>query len=962
MLRFITWVSLVAWLIIQARASQVQLVLPGDHWRFQPIGDTQPPPDWMESGFDDSMWLEGPAGFSLGYFGYQQAASPVPAYLGTNLVRGAVLRRRFVVSGAESLARLYLRTEYDDAIRVWLNGREVARRGYPDGVDLPWNANGALHALGPSELLDLSTHLDVLYEGTNLLAVQVMDMNVPPGTLFFWGELRADFSRGPIVQGVLAHRAVMTWEGPPSVSAWVELQGAGGEWRRLPSSSAGPSHAVEVMDLSPGTAYTYRVGWSDGRVEVAAPAAKFRTLQSAGDVDFIVFGDTGSGLPGQYHVAAAFQRETPDLVLHTGDIVYPGFYGWRMDLRCLSVYESLMARTPVFFTPGNHDVYGSIPDYLEAFWMPTNDVTGADHFYSFDHGDVHFTSLFIPWYGFSNLGFLGPSTGGPSAQYQWLQRDLALSKKPWKVVFFHQAPRSSGPHVYDDYNVDGRLDQGELLESLLPVLEQNGVRVVFTGHDHFWERFAPTNGVHFVVTGGGGGVPYGVFRRDPGSARVIAQHHLVRVAVRGAEMHLESVSTNGALLDEFVIRSSKPGTQVYESTWHQPDAPSTDAPRQDGNVSGERFDFIGAGFSSVSGRSSNLGRLWVNDDFSSIHVGLREAMLWPGQTLALFVGSTRLSGGITNLIGVGRNRAHALGALPLQFEGFQPQWVILLGDEWADGVDTQFVRPPADFGIGQGGYRLDEDLSPRPEIGIRQFHQSPQLEIDLQEQSADFMVVSIPRTELGGVRPGDFLDIAAVAITPVLGQNGPSLSLDTAYLGAALDLESTGGRAVLSAVKVKLSQPPDGDLDLDGLGAEEERVAMTDPLNPDTDNDGLSDGWEVRHNLSPVSGEGKDGKDGDPDGDGYTNLEESRSGTSPVDSIPTLRVAASWRAGALTLTWRSMIGRRYDLEVTEDLAGRFRSMGLPDFPRTARRTNESVVLQSGAGGPEGRWFRLRELR
>ncbi|MCC7377507.1 MAG: metallophosphoesterase [Verrucomicrobiales bacterium] len=961
-LRIVTWLLLIALPIVQARASRVQLVVPGDLWRFQPLADAPPPSGWMEPGFEDSGWLEGPAGFSLGYFGYQQAATLVPDYLGASLVRGAVLRREFVVEDAGSLARLFLRAEYDDGIRIWLNGLEIVRRGYPEGGDLPWNAPGTLHALGPSELIDLSAQIPLLKDGTNLLAVQVMDLNVPPGSLFFWCELRANFSRGPIVQGVQARQAVVTWEGPTSVSGWVEIQSPDGALRRVESGSKGPSHGVVLSDLDPGTSYTYRVGWSDGRQEVTTPPATFRTLRTSGDVDFIVFGDTGSGLPGQYHVASALQQETPDLVLHTGDIVYPGFFAWRMDLRCLGVYESSMARTPFFFTPGNHDVYGSIPDYLEAFWMPTNDVTGADHFYSFDHGDVHFTSLFVPWYGFSSLGLLGPQTGGPSAQYLWLQRDLAQSKKPWKVVFFHQAPRSSGPHVYDDYNVDGRPDQGELLEALLPVLEQNGVRVVFTGHDHFWERFAPTNGVHFVVTGGGGGVPYGVFRRDPGSAHVISQHHFVRVSVRGDEMHLESVSTNGTRLDEFIIRTAAPAATRLESSWHHPELPFPEAPRQDGNVPGERFDFVGTGLSSVSGRSVNLGRLMVNDDVSSVHVGLRDVMVWPGQTLALFIGSPRLDGGVSNLVGMGRDRAHPLGGLPLRFEGFRPQWVMLLGDEWVDGTDTQFVRSPAVLGLGQGAFRLDEAMTPWPSIGIRQFDRSPQIEADLQEQSADFMIVSIPRTALGGVRPGDVLDLAAVAVTPVSGSNGPQLTLDTAYLGAALRIEPGTGDAAISAVRVVLSRPPSGDLDLDGLDADEEEAAMTDPLNPDSDGDGLPDGWEVRFHLSPVSGAGADGKDGDPDGDDYSNEEEFRSGTSPADAASTLRMSAFWQSGALTLTWRSMIGRRYDVEVAEDLGVGFRSLGLPDFPRVARQTNESMVFQSGPGGPGRRWFRLRELR
>ncbi|MBL9134224.1 MAG: metallophosphoesterase [Verrucomicrobiales bacterium] len=953
---------LFALLMVQAWAAPVSWVRPGDPWRFEPLGNEPPDPGWFEPEFNDSAWLEGPSGFSLGYFSYQQAATVVPSFVGGTPTRGVLLRREFTVAELDSVAQLYLRAEYDDALRVWLNGREVVRRGYATDGEIAWDASGAVHPLGASELMDLTPFKGILNPGKNTLAVQVMDMSVPTGTLFAWLELRANFVRGPIVQCVLTNQATVTWEGPISNATWVELQGPDGKLRRFASTSIGPSHAVVLSDLEADTAYPYQVGWDDGAREILAAPAVFRTLRSAGDVDFLVVGDTGSGLAGQYHVESAMRRESPDLVLHTGDIVYPGFFNWRMDLRCLSVYEPMMARIPIFLTMGNHDVYGAIPDYLQAFWLPTNQVTGTEHFYSFDHGDVHFVCLFIPWYGFSNLGLLGPAGGEPSAQYRWLQRDLAESKRPWKVVFFHQAPRGSGPHVYDDYNVDGRLDQGQLLEALLPVFDENGVRVVFTGHDHFWERFAPTNGVHFMVTGGGGGVPYGVFRRDPSSTRVISQHHYLKVAVRGHEMHVSPLSTNGVILDEMVIRIAAPATNQIESAWHRPQAPPASAPREDGNVVGERFDFVGAGYCSVAGRSSNLGRLWINDELDRIHIGLRDVMLWPGQTVALFLASPRLGTGVSNLVGIGRDSGHPLGRLGLRFEGFTPQYVLLLGDEFADGLDPNFVRPPATFGLGQGAFRLDERLSPIASVGVRQFHESPQFSPDPQEQSADFIAVTIPRLELGAVLPEDVLDVAAVVVTPVTHLGEPQFILDTSFLGPSMVGDSGSGTSVLVPLRVKLAVPPNGDLDLDGLGPEEEEEASTDPRRPDTDGDGLPDGWEVQHHLSPVLAQGEDGRDGDPDGDGYTNEDEFRSGTNPREAASTLRISAAWSAGSLILAWRSMIGRRYDLEVSEDLATGFRPLGLPDFPRLARQTNESMILQAAPGGPERRWFRIRELR
>jgi len=103
------------------------------------------------------------------------------------------------------------------------------------------------------------------------------------------------------------------------------------------------------------------------------------------------------------------------------------------------------------------------------------------------------------------------------------------------------------------------------------------------------------------------------------------------------------------------------------------------------------------------------------------------------------------------------------------------------------------------------------------------------------------------------------------------------------------------------------------DFDNDHLSWYSEKYYGTSSADPDTDEDGMPDGWEVTHALNPLV----DDSGGDPDGDGNTNLQEYLAGTNPridettITSTTTTNTATPTGGdGSLfvTLTLASVLG------------------------------------------------------
>ena len=78
-------------------------------------------------------------------------------------------------------------------------------------------------------------------------------------------------------------------------------------------------------------------------------------------------------------------------------------------------------------------------------------------------------------------------------QTSWLRRSLARSRAGWKIAVLHHPPFNCGTHG----------PNGQVFARGVPLFERYRVRLVLSGHDHNYQRFAPRRGVRYVVHGGG---------------------------------------------------------------------------------------------------------------------------------------------------------------------------------------------------------------------------------------------------------------------------------------------------------------------------------------------------------------------------------------------------------------------------------------------------------------------------
>jgi hypothetical protein len=288
-------------------------------------------------------------------------------------------------------------------------------------------------------------------------------------------------------------------------------------------------YRARLGDLAPAATYRYRVVHDrQGGKQVRSDVARFTTwAEAARRATFIVYGDSRSNPDAHGRIARQFDRYQPAFILHTGDAVHSGWCHEQWEPQFFEPLEAVIDHVPLFIACGNHD--GTAEDLLRWFDLP-----GGHTWYSFDCGPVH-------------VAVLDSYDQTPEAA-QWLEKDLAGAKAPWKLVAYHM------PISPYDYYVS-EFDR----QTLLPLLDRYGVDVAIAGHNHSYERFKPVrlsaasgHALTLITTGGGGAPLHPVFD-DPALARALSEHHYCVFTAEPERLMVDVFDVHGRPLDRLML-------------------------------------------------------------------------------------------------------------------------------------------------------------------------------------------------------------------------------------------------------------------------------------------------------------------------------------------------------------------------------------------------------------------------
>lgn len=292
----------------------------------------------------------------------------------------------------------------------------------------------------------------------------------------------------------------ISWKGDAAGPEALQLDGVTGEKQRFTAvrerilKSDYYRYHVELSGLAQGREYRYKIGGFEGSFRVPHESDVTRFLY-LGDVQFQEsmeeYEEWGQMVRRAY-------REHPDLdfAVIGGDLVNsPGeLPQWEAFLEACDVF----AKLPLATVAGNHEGVHSNYTYQKLFALPDDaeEDQSGEEFYSLDFGNVRMLMMDSSFLTEERRQSMGKDAWAKEEQRveAWIRSRTGSCEKPWLAAVIHHP-------VYGMHDEDTVSPQIRRLWA--PLLETGGVRIVFSGHQHLYQRTRPIHGVVYLMGNSG---------------------------------------------------------------------------------------------------------------------------------------------------------------------------------------------------------------------------------------------------------------------------------------------------------------------------------------------------------------------------------------------------------------------------------------------------------------------------
>ncbi len=248
------------------------------------------------------------------------------------------------------------------------------------------------------------------------------------------------------------------WVEQAAESRWVK---DGQQWSTI--------HWALLDGLEPGIEYAYAIRTTGDWI----PQGQFRTAPDSPEpFSFLFAADTQDHRFPVWREtlqAAAGRSDDMAFILHGGDIVDDG-HQLNQWLNFLEASQPFLRSTPFVPAMGNHDVYGQGRNWFGQFFPYPQEGAPETAVYSLGYGSLR---LFV----------LNSEADRSSMERQaaWLREEVKAAEEPWLAAVLHRAPYNSNPLRSPDASA----------AVFAPVLEELGMDLVLTAHDHVYMRTKP---------------------------------------------------------------------------------------------------------------------------------------------------------------------------------------------------------------------------------------------------------------------------------------------------------------------------------------------------------------------------------------------------------------------------------------------------------------------------------------